>query len=86
MSTSTSSAASTSNIDGGTSNKTASLLLDMPEEVLVPEALYADCAVVVNLTVKLDSDILQQMQAKDEVKKSGAAGTSTSTNKEKKRR
>ena len=67
----------------GTPNKTESLL-DMPEEVLVPGALYADCAVVVNLAVKLDTsnpDILQQMQVKDEVKKSGAAGTST--NKEK---
>ena len=84
-----SAATSTSNVDRGTSNKTASLLLDMPEEVLVPGALYADCAVVVNLSVKLDTsnpDIQQQQkQVKDEVKESGAAGTSTSTNKGKRR-
>ena len=47
--------------------------------------MYADCAVIVNLTVKLDSDILQ-VQAEDEVKKSGAAGTSTNNLKEEKKR
>ena len=70
--------ASTSSVDGA--SKT-SFLLDMPEEVLVPGALYADCAVVVNLKVKLDTsnpDI--QMQVNDEVK--SGAETSTSTNKE----
>jgi hypothetical protein len=68
--------ASTFNVDGA--SKTASLLHIPKEEVLVPGALYADCAVVVNLTVKLD---IQQMQVNDEVK----AETSTSTNKEKRR-
>ena len=75
--------ASTSNADGASNNinkKTASsLLLDIPEEVLVPGALYADCAVVVNLTVKLDEnpDGKQQMQKNDDVKKSGAATESS---------
>jgi hypothetical protein len=81
-SNSTPSAASTSNSDGA-SLKTASLL-DMPgEEVLVPGALYADCAVVVNLTVKLgDNNPDIRMQVKDEVK----SGAETSTNKEEKTR
>jgi hypothetical protein len=70
---------STSNADGA--SKTASLL-DMPEEVLVPGALYADCAVVVNLTVKLDNPDIQ-LQVNDEEVKSGAK--ETSTNKETKR-
>ena len=76
---------STSNADGASNNikKTASSLLDMPEEVLVPGALYADCAVVVNLSVKLDNTDIQQVQKNDEVKKSGA---STSNNEETKRR
>ena len=52
----------------------------MPEEVLVPGALYADCAVVVNLTVKLDnSDI--QTQANDKIK----PGAETSMNEETRR-
>ena len=80
-SNSTPSAASTSNSDGF-SLKTASLL-DIPgEEVLVPGALYADCAVVVNLTVKLgdnNPDIRMQVE---EVK----SGAETSTNKEEKTR
>jgi hypothetical protein len=59
--------------------------LDIPdEEVLVPGALYADCAVVVNLKVKLDKPDIQ-MQPNDEVKILGAAETSTSTYKEKRR-
>lgn len=73
--------ASTSNTDGvSNNNKTASLLSDMPEEVLVPGALYADCAVVVNLSVKLDNSDIQQMHKNDGVEKSAAG---TSTNKEK---
>ena len=80
-SNSTPSAASTSNSDAA-SLKTASLL-DMPEEVLVPGALYADCAVVVNLTVKLgDNNSGIRMQVKEEVK----SGAETSTNKEEKTR
>ena len=39
----------------------------MPEEVLVPGALYADCAVVVNLMVKLDNNAHIQPQVNDEV-------------------
>ena len=69
--------ASTSNADGA--SKTASLL-DMPEEVLVPGALYTNCAVVVNLTVKLDNPDIQ-MHVNNEVK----SGAETSTNKEMKR-
>ena len=54
------------------------------DEVLVPGALYADCAVVVNLSVKLDNSDIQRMQMNDKVKKSGGvAETSMSTNKEK---
>ena len=87
-SNSTTPSASTSNAEGASNNnnnKTASSLsLDIPEEVLVPGALYADCAVVVNLTVKLDKnpdDIeQQQMQLNDEVKKSGAATKPSRTN------
>lgn len=53
----------------------------MPEEVLVPGALYADCAVVVKLTVKLDNPDTQ-MQVNDEVK----SGAKTSTNKKETRK
>jgi hypothetical protein len=56
-------------------------LLDMPEEVLVPGALYADCAVVVNLTVKLDNSNVQT-QANDKVQ----PGAETSMNEEGSRR
>ena len=55
------------------------------EEVLVPGVLYADCAVVVNLKVKLDNSEIQHIPMKDEVKKFGATETSTSKNKEKRR-
>ena len=86
VSTSTSNSnpsASTSNIDGGnksgqTQGPIDASLLDMPEEVLVPGALYADCAVVVRLTVKLDKPDIQS-QVKDE-------SVETSLNEEKKRR
>jgi hypothetical protein len=54
-------------------SKTESLL-DIPdEEVLVPGALYADCAVVVNLKVELDKPNNIQMQRNDEGKNLGAA-------------
>ena len=56
------------------------------EEVLVPGALYADCAVVVNLSVKLDNSDIQQMQMNEVKKSGGAAETSTSTNKEGRKR
>ena len=51
--------ASKSDADG--TSKAASSLLDIPEEVLVPGALYANCAVVVNLTVnKGDIEDIQE--------------------------
>ena len=86
---STTPSASTSNAVGASDNnkKTASLLLDLPEEVLVPGALYADCAVVVNLAVKLDKNPDMQVNDDDddaEGKKSGAA-MGTNTNKKKSR-
>lgn len=80
--------ASTSNLDGANKNGRlqgpidASLFKDMwrhmPEKVLVPGALYADCAVVVNLTVKLDNPEIQT-QVNDEAK----SGTETSMNEKK---
>jgi hypothetical protein len=80
---STSKSNSTPSASASAASKTAPLSLDMPEEVLVPGALYADCAVVVNLTVKLDNpDIHQKMQENDDVNKSGE----TKTSKEHKRR
>jgi len=51
----------------------------MPEEVLVPGALYADCAVVVHLTVKVDKPDIET-QVKDE------SVEETSLNEEKMRR
>ena len=83
VSKSTTTSKSNSTPSTSTSSSNAALL-DTPEEVLVPGALYADCAVVVNLAVKLDNPNIQQMQMNDKVRKSEAAETST-TNKETKR-
>ena len=80
------SSTSTANPDGA--NKSSqpqgpidASLLDIPEEVLVPGALYTDCAVVVNLAVKLDSPDIQT-QVNGEVK----PGAETPMNEETRRR